>query len=88
LLTIKSMTRKSSVSEDQNRQCETDGFLMVRDLFEAEEMDLRFKISKSDTGKRGQIHAVRDTEGRKIKLWLASQPRRGTYTLSCGATAL
>ena len=34
------MTRKFSVSEDQNRQCETDVLLMVRDLFEAEEMDL------------------------------------------------
>jgi ectoine hydroxylase-related dioxygenase (phytanoyl-CoA dioxygenase family) len=73
------MMRKFSVSEDQIRQFETDGFLMVRDLFEAEEIDLLFKISKSDTEKRDQVHAARDTEGRESKIWLTSQPRNDIY---------
>ena len=71
--------RKFSVSKQQIRQFETDGFLMVRDLFSAEEMDLLLQISKSDTEKQDQLHSAPDTEGRESRLWLTSEPRKDIY---------
>jgi len=73
------MMRKFSVSKQQIRKFDTDGFLIVRDLFSVEEMNLLLQISKSDNEKKDQIDSFKDTEGRESKTWLTSEPRKDIY---------
>ncbi|MSR83864.1 MAG: phytanoyl-CoA dioxygenase family protein [Candidatus Latescibacteria bacterium] len=53
-----------------------DGFIMVRTLFDAEEMDLLLKIGKADQEKAELVHAAIDAEGRESKIWLTSETER------------
>ena len=61
-----------SVSPQQIVQFRADGFLLVEDLYTAEEMDLLLQIGKTDTEKNEMVHAPRDAQGRESKLWLTS----------------
>ena len=54
--------RKFSVSKQQIRKFDTDGFLIVRDLFSVEEMNLLLQISKSDDEKKDQIDSFKDKQ--------------------------
>ena len=46
-------------------QFQEDGFLLVEDLYNAEEMDLLLQIGKADQEKAATIHAPKDVEGRE-----------------------
>lgn len=56
-----------------------DGYLLVRSLFDKEEMSLLHQIAKNDMKKRSRVHAARDAEGRESKLWLSSEPGEDIY---------
>jgi ectoine hydroxylase-related dioxygenase (phytanoyl-CoA dioxygenase family) len=64
------------VTKAQAAQFNQDGFLMVRELFDAEEMDLLLKIGKADQEKAAIIRAAIDAEGRESKIWLTSEIER------------
>lgn len=64
------------VTKDLAAQFAQDGFIMVRTLFDAEEMDLLLKIGKADQEKAELVHAAIDAEGRESKIWLTSETER------------
>ena len=64
------------ISKAQMAQFGQDGFLMVRALYDAEEMDLLLKIGKADQEKAQIIHAAIDADGRESKIWLTSETER------------
>ncbi|MDA1192773.1 MAG: phytanoyl-CoA dioxygenase family protein [Candidatus Poribacteria bacterium] len=66
-------------SPAQIAQFQEDGFLFVRGLFDAEEMELLLNIGKHDQEKNANVHAARDAEGRESKLWLTSESRDDIY---------
>ncbi|HZO91191.1 MAG TPA: phytanoyl-CoA dioxygenase family protein [Chthonomonadaceae bacterium] len=69
---------------DQVAQFQRDGYLMVPALFDAEEMDLLLQIGKADQEKVGQIHDVKDAQGRISRLWLtADTDREDIYNGFC-----
>lgn len=63
------------VSDAQVAQFREDGFLVVENLFDADEVELLRKIAKSDREKRDRLSDRTDTEGRTTKLWLTSEAR-------------
>ncbi|MCC7263945.1 MAG: phytanoyl-CoA dioxygenase family protein [Candidatus Latescibacteria bacterium] len=64
------------VTKDLTAQFAQDGFLLVRKLYDAEEMDLLLKIGKADQEKAQIIRAAIDAEGRESKIWLTSDTER------------
>ena len=64
------------ITPDQVEQFNQDGYLMVPDLFDEEEMDLLLTIGKADHEKADLVHASRDAEGRESKLWLTAETDR------------
>lgn len=46
------------VTKDLTAQFAQDGFLLVRKLYDAEEMDLLLKIGKADQEKAKLVHAA------------------------------
>lgn len=64
------------VTEEQVRQFERDGYLIVPALFDAEEMDLLSKIARADPEKASQTRDVTDAQGGASKLWLTSDTER------------
>jgi len=64
------------VTKAQQAQFARDGFLMVRELYDAEEMELLLKIGKADQEKAQIIHAAIDADGRESKIWLTSEIER------------
>ena len=61
-----------------------DGYLIVENLFEPEEVDLLLKIGRADEEKAAMVHAPRDTEGGESKLWLTAETgRRDIYNGFC-----
>ena len=60
------------VSDAQIAQFQEDGFLMVEDLYDQEEMDLLLKIAKADPEKREMVRALNDNQGGQSKIWLTS----------------
>ena len=73
-----------NVSQQQVEQFRIDGFLLVEDLYSAEEMDLLLQIGKTDTEKNEMVHAPRDAQGRESKLWLTSDTDRSDiYNAIC-----
>ena len=51
-------------------QFKQDGYLLVPNLFDSEEMNYLLRIGRGDESHA--VHSVVDAEGRKSKLWLAS----------------
>ena len=64
------------VTKAQQAQFAQDGFILVRTLFDAEEMDLLLRIGKADQEKAQMIRAALDAEGRESKIWLTSETER------------
>lgn len=54
----------------------TDGYVLIRSLFDAEEMNLLLQIGKADQEKKEQIHNVTDAAGNTSKLWLTADTER------------
>ncbi len=72
------------VTSAQIEQFNEDGYLMIEDLFDNEEMDLLLKIGKADQEKSDAVHASTDTAGRESKLWLTSDiDREDIYNGFC-----
>ncbi len=59
------------LSDDQVRQFSQDGYLIVRALFDAEEMDIIRRAAKMDQAFRAHAHDLKDGEGgiAKLVLW-------------------
>ncbi|MEO2004959.1 MAG: phytanoyl-CoA dioxygenase family protein [Candidatus Poribacteria bacterium] len=68
-----------SVTDEHVRSFAADGYLLVRALFDADEMRLLYDIGKSDTNKRDRVGVARDAEGRESKLWLSSDRGEDIY---------
>ncbi|MBM3262011.1 MAG: phytanoyl-CoA dioxygenase family protein [candidate division Zixibacteria bacterium] len=65
-------------------QFDRDGYILVENLFDKEEMDLLLKIGKADQEKADIVHAAKDAEGRESKLWLVSDiDRQDIYNGFC-----
>lgn len=73
-----------SVSNAQIAQFQRDGFLMVPQLYDAEEMDLLLKIARADEEKAAIVRATKDADGGESKLWLTSDTDRDdVYNALC-----
>ncbi|MGY8824561.1 MAG: hypothetical protein ACKVJG_11615 [Candidatus Latescibacterota bacterium] len=64
------------VTTAQTAQFQKDGYLLVENLYDAEEMDLLLRIGKADQEKAATVHAPKDAEGRESKLWLTADTER------------
>jgi ectoine hydroxylase-related dioxygenase (phytanoyl-CoA dioxygenase family) len=68
----------------QKKAFDCDGYSLVPALFDAEEMDLLFKIGKGDQEKAGKVRAAKDTKGGESKMWLTSETdRQDIYNAIC-----
>ncbi len=78
------MPARFTATAEQIAQFNRDGYLMVPDLFDAQEMDLLLKIGRGDREKAKQVHAAKDTQGGESKLWLtADTDRQDIYNGFC-----
>ncbi len=57
---------------EQIAQYHEDGYLMVEDLFDAQEMELLLNIGRGDRVKSKLVDNPKDTSGRESKLWLTN----------------
>jgi ectoine hydroxylase len=64
------------VSEPQVRDFQRDGYLLVPDLYNAQEMDQLLQVAKSDMEKTENVGGPVDADGRVSKLWLTSETDR------------
>jgi len=64
--------RESKLTKKQVEQFNRDGFLMVEELFDAEEMDLLIRIAKADRQVAEQAYERLDLSGHRSKLWITS----------------
>ncbi len=62
------------------RQFNQDGYVMARQLFDAQEMDLLLKVGRGDREKANQVHAAHDATGGASKLWLDAQLNDDIYS--------
>mgnify|MGYP002632016911 CR=1 FL=1 len=60
------------ISQAQLEAFDRDGYLLVENLFDAEEMDLLMKIGKADQEKVKNAIVTKDTEGGESKLWITA----------------
>ncbi len=65
--------------EDRILQFEEDGFVMVKGLFDEEEIELLHRFAKADMNKIERVHAAKDAAGRESKLWLTSDANEDIY---------
>lgn len=76
------MTR--TLSDDQVRAFQEDGFLLVPGFYTAEEMDLLLQVARSDMEKTENVRGPVDAAGRTSKLWLTSDTDRDdVYNAVC-----
>jgi hypothetical protein len=60
----------NELNEEQLEQFNRDGYLIVRGLFDAEEMDLLISIAKADQQLEQQSQERQDLENGRSKLWI------------------
>ena len=60
----------SNLTAEQIAQFARDGYLLVRDLFDSEEMDLLLKIAQRDQQLEQQAYERRDLSSGRSKLWI------------------
>jgi ectoine hydroxylase len=70
----------SRLNAEQIEQFNRDGYLMVNDLFEAEEMDLLLKIAKSDQQVQQQAHERLDLDSGQTRLWITGSLGEDIYS--------
>lgn len=65
------MSDQALLSPEQREQFERDGYIIVRGLFDADEMTILRETAKSDQSLEKHTHGLRDGEGgvQKISLW-------------------
>jgi hypothetical protein len=67
------------LNDDQVDQFWRDGFLMVRGLFDREEMDLLLKTARQDSGMLSHEFGMKDRSGLAVKLSLWNHPGDDIY---------
>jgi len=67
------------IRQEQIQQFNEDGFVMIRSLFDAEEMALLIKKSKADAGLQASAYGRLDSQGNTIKLALWNHPGDDLY---------
>ena len=68
------------LTEDQLQQFNRDGYLMKRDLFDAEEMELLIRIAKNDQRLEHEALERRDADAGTSKLWLTDALEDDIYS--------
>jgi hypothetical protein len=66
------MTSFYTVTDEDAARFETDGFLLLEDLYSSEEIELLNAIGRADKEKAELVHSAVDTRGGESKLWLTS----------------
>ena len=69
------------VTQSQIEQFQDDGFLLVENLFNAEEMGYLLTIGKTNLEKEGHSH--RDAGNREARFWIESETGEDIYTAIC-----
>jgi hypothetical protein len=67
------------VTDEQAQQFNDDGFLLVRSLFDVEEMKLLIEKSKADAKLNEDAYGRQDTQGNTVKLALWNHPGDDLY---------
>lgn len=77
------MTRFQATQEHV-AQFDRDGYVLVRGLYDADEVSLLEKIARGDMAKAASINSPTDSEGRESKLWLTSDTdQEDVYNAVC-----
>jgi len=72
-----------TVTDEQVAQFNDDGYLIVENLFNEQEMELLLNISTHDQEKCDTVEAVYDMDGKAAKLWYTSEIKDDIYTAIC-----
>jgi hypothetical protein len=67
------------LKEDEIRQYQTDGYVMARGMFDAEEMDFLRRSAREDKALDDHAYGRADSEGGTIRLALWNHPGDGIY---------
>lgn len=67
------------LKHDSIRQYQTDGFVLARSMFDAEEIDLLRSCAKADRALEDHAYGRSDSEGGTVRLALWNQPGDGIY---------
>lgn len=70
----------SELTKEQVEQFNRDGYLMIRGLFDAEEMDLLIWIAKADPQMAQQAYERLDTSRGRSKLWITGSLGEDIYS--------
>jgi hypothetical protein len=70
----------TKLSEQEIAQFNRDGYLMKRDLFDAEEMDLLITVAKNDQRLEREALERRDAHAGTSKLWLTDVLEEDIYS--------
>ena len=76
---FKAQMQKNSLTEDQLTQFQRDGFLVLPDLFEVEEIDLLRKIARADRELTAEADERRDGEGGAVKITVRNELAEDIY---------
>ncbi len=70
----------SELTKEQVEQFNRDGYLMIRGLFDAEEIDLLIRIAKADPQMAQQAYERLDTSRGRSKLWITGSLGADIYS--------
>jgi ectoine hydroxylase len=76
------------LTQDQIQQFNRDGFLMLENLFDPEEMELLIRIAKDDQRLEAKALKRRDTHARTSKLWLTDKLEDDIYSAFVRSTRI
>ncbi len=72
------------VDESMIGQFQRDGYLLVPQLYDAEETALLLKVARGDKEKVAQAHGVKDTQDTSARIWLTSDTgKEDIYNAVC-----
>src|SRR5436190_10077971 len=70
----------AKLNTKQFEQFSRDGYLMIRELFDAEEMNLLLQIARSDQQIEAHAHERLDLSNRRSKLWITGSLDEDIYS--------
>ena len=76
------------LTQNQIQQFNRDGFLMLENLFDPEEMELLIRIAKDDQRLEAEALERRDTHARTSKLWLTDKLEDDIYSAFVRSTRI
>lgn len=72
------------ITDAQVQDFQRDGYLLIPELYNTEEMELLLKVAKADMDKTEDVGGPVDADGRVSKLWLTSDiEREDVYNAIC-----